>query len=78
VTKQILLNGRKSLKGRYTVVHHIECICPRCSKIHFKALYYTGKFPARFFCSDCKDIINEFQNEEVQFSKGGYTGSGSF
>jgi len=62
------------LKGRYTVVDHIECKCPKCGCTHRKDLYYTGKFPARFFCHDCKGVNSKHSTEPMQFSKGGYTG----
>lgn len=39
----------------------VNCICPCCGISHHKRLFWTGKEPARKFCTQCKP--DEYESE---------------
>lgn len=40
----------------------IECICPKCRKIHKVYMFWTGKSTPRKYCEKCKDLISRVYN----------------
>lgn len=40
-------NQRLSLK------RNIECKCPKCQKVFYRNMIWTGRLPARKFCDEC-------------------------
>ncbi len=37
----------------------IECLCPKCEKIHYKQIFWTGIGIPKIMCWNCKTIIKK-------------------
>lgn len=50
---------------------NIKCICPRCSIIHIKPIYWTGRGIPRKYCSVCSRYSKkmEFINEPLNITR---------
>lgn len=51
-------NPRLSLK------RNVECKCPKCQKIFYKNMIWTGRLPARKFCDECI-VINRHYSDNT-------------
>jgi hypothetical protein len=36
---------------------YLECICPKCGKVHTMQLHWTGNFTPRKYCKICRSHL---------------------
>ena len=41
----------------------IECICPKCMKVHKRRIFWTGRGTPRIFCNKCKSIVEVYSDD---------------
>ena len=39
------------------------CICPKCSKIYKRHMFWAGRGTPKMFCDKCKSIVKKYDNE---------------
>ena len=42
----------------------VECICPRCGKMHIMKMRWIGRGVPRKFCQNCRDRETPFDDED--------------
>ena len=42
----------------------VECICPRCGKMHIMKIWWIGRGVPRKFCQNCRDRETPFDGDD--------------
>jgi hypothetical protein len=42
----------------------VECICPRCGKMHIMKMRWIGRGVPRKFCESCRDRDTPFEHDD--------------
>jgi len=59
--------AKKEHQGLKSTAVRSEATCPRCGKVHFICIFYTGKLPIRKFCKQCKLLSDYTFNQQGEY-----------